>query len=61
VTHSVFIHDLDQWSKLNVSEKQEILKKCSFSTAWWQQASELIETALFAGGLFKKKINRTLN
>lgn len=32
--HHVFICDLDQLSKLHVSEQQEILKKCSFSTAW---------------------------
>lgn len=50
---SVFICDLDQLSKLHVLEKQEILK-CSFGVAWWQRASELNQTALFAGNLFKK-------
>lgn len=59
--HSVLIHDLQQLSKLYALERQLFLKKCSSSTAWWQQSSELNQSALFAGDLFKKKIDRILN
>lgn len=55
VSRGLLIHDLNQLYKLHVLEKKEILKKCSLSTAWWQQAFEWNQTALFAGNLFSKK------